>query len=395
MAEHWFRVHAALIDKPVIARAVDALGVSEHEAVGLMVTFWGALSQHVPSGLVAELPDRQLENWARWRGRRGRFAAFVRAQHIDQQGRVNEWDDYNGVLEDRRERDRERKRKLREERRNVRRTSAGQSAGQPMGRPHDVQGLRDDTIRDDTRTTSSTALPASSSSVSARDALAAQLPGPNERAALDRVLATAASAEACALALTAMRSGQDPAVPQLTPADFDAALVDFAGNGERWNARHFRGYLNRARPADVALQPKTSAGGAGSAGSAAGAVATNGSRQVASDPRGRAALVLQEIRDLVQSHQPPGQPVSRFIRRADVERLGTDVLAAYDAIGGAERVLGAVGEQVSFLARDFAAALAAAKDRQSREPREPRESREATEIADAVLPAQAQEAAHA
>jgi hypothetical protein len=78
--------------------------------------------------------------------------------------------------------------------------------------------------------------------------------------------------------------------------------------------------------------------------------------------QGRAALVLGEIRELIQSHQQPGQGITRFIRRDDVERLGTDVLAAYDAIGGSERVIGATGEKMSFLIRDFADALRAASE---------------------------------
>ncbi len=113
MAEPWIRVHAILIDKPVVSRAVAALGVSEHAAVGLLVTFWGAVARNVVAGSLAGVSDAHLENWARWRGKRGRFAAFVREYHLDGDGRVNEWDDYAGALEQRRAKERDRLRNKR------------------------------------------------------------------------------------------------------------------------------------------------------------------------------------------------------------------------------------------------------------------------------------------
>ena len=92
MSEPWIRVHANLASKPVIARAVATLGVAENEAIGLMVRFWGSVSQHVVNGDVREATDRQIEFWAGWTRRRGRFAAFIRSAHLDMDGRVNEWD---------------------------------------------------------------------------------------------------------------------------------------------------------------------------------------------------------------------------------------------------------------------------------------------------------------
>ncbi len=113
MAEPWIRVHANIAGKPVVWRAVEALGVSSLEAVGLLVTFWGAVSQHASNGQVASLPDSQLEAWAGWTRKRGKFAAFIRAHHLDSDGRVNEWDEYAGALEEQRRQSRDRKRKSR------------------------------------------------------------------------------------------------------------------------------------------------------------------------------------------------------------------------------------------------------------------------------------------
>lgn len=117
MAEPWIRVHANLADRPVVFRAAKALGVTKAEAIGLLVSFWGRVSQHAPNGSVSQFEDAQLEDWAGWfaAGRRkaGAFAAFIRANHLDTEGRVNEWDDYAGALEEQRRQARDRKRKSR------------------------------------------------------------------------------------------------------------------------------------------------------------------------------------------------------------------------------------------------------------------------------------------
>lgn len=75
---------------------------------------------------------------------------------------------------------------------------------------------------------------------------------------------------------------------------------------------------------------------------------------------GRAAIVLQTIREFVEEVRQPGQPIRRFIRRAKVEELGADVAKAYDAVGGAERILNATADQFGFVIRDFSHALEAA-----------------------------------
>jgi hypothetical protein len=105
----WIRVHGALYDRPVVTRLVEALRVDEHRAVGLLVTFWSGVAAHALNGFVRDYPDAQLEKWARWRGKRGAFAKWVREQHMDADGRVPEWNDYAGKLEVIRDRDRTRK----------------------------------------------------------------------------------------------------------------------------------------------------------------------------------------------------------------------------------------------------------------------------------------------
>jgi hypothetical protein len=109
LAEPWIRVHANLAGRAVVWRAVDALGVTKHEAMGLLQEFWGSVSQHAKNGSVASLSNGQIEAWAGWTGERGQFARFVREKHTDSDGRVNDWDEYAGKLEVRREQDRQRK----------------------------------------------------------------------------------------------------------------------------------------------------------------------------------------------------------------------------------------------------------------------------------------------
>lgn len=106
--EPWIRVHASLIDKPVVARMSDALGLSAMAAIGHLITFWGNVSSHATDGRVGELSDALLERWARWTKRPGAFAQWLRAQHTDADGRVNEWDEYQGKLESRRAKQRAR-----------------------------------------------------------------------------------------------------------------------------------------------------------------------------------------------------------------------------------------------------------------------------------------------
>lgn len=107
MAEPWIRVHADLGSKPVTQRAADALGVKRAAAAGHLVFFWGNVSRHATNGVIAHYPDALLELWACWEGTRGRFAKFIRDNHLDDDGRVREWDEYAGALEQRKQKNRE------------------------------------------------------------------------------------------------------------------------------------------------------------------------------------------------------------------------------------------------------------------------------------------------
>lgn len=108
MREPWIRVHARLRDKPVVIRLAAALKIDQHKAMGHLVDFWGGVSLHAKEGLVGDEEDAVLERWAGWTGKRGAFAAWIRENHLDEEGRVNAWMEYAGALEVRRAKERDR-----------------------------------------------------------------------------------------------------------------------------------------------------------------------------------------------------------------------------------------------------------------------------------------------
>lgn len=135
-------MHANIGDKPVAWRLSSALAITLPKAVGHLALFWGKVSQHAPGGDVSQIPDLQLESWAGWDGKRGRFAAWVRDSHSTE-GVVNEYDEYSGALDVRREQDRKRKQLQRDRERT---SKDGHEDG-----PRDVTRTSRTTIRDDTK----------------------------------------------------------------------------------------------------------------------------------------------------------------------------------------------------------------------------------------------------
>lgn len=138
MVEPWIRVHARLSSKPVAIRLSQLCRGDRQKAVGVLCDFWGNVSEYAKNGFVRDYDDHQLEVWANWTGKRGAFAKWVRDQHMDADGRVKEWDEYQGALEARREADRRRKqeeRALKQARNDDR-----ESAGSPQDSPQDNGG---------------------------------------------------------------------------------------------------------------------------------------------------------------------------------------------------------------------------------------------------------------
>ena len=129
-------VAANMGERAVTARAMNTLKLSQAAAVGHLVMFWGQAALNTPDGRVGHLMDVQLERWAGWTGKRGRFAAWLRAEHLDASGRPNEWDEYAGKLVASREKARDKKRQQR-----------GQSSVCPGDSPRDKSGTVPETSR--------------------------------------------------------------------------------------------------------------------------------------------------------------------------------------------------------------------------------------------------------
>lgn len=148
MAEPWIRVHARLVDKPVVARCAESLRIDPYKAMGHLVALWGGVSMNVVGGHVQDVPDSLLERWAGWNGKRGAFANWVREQHLDDEGRINEWDEYAGALEARRAKERQRLHDKRELLRNSTHDVAQQSRNRrKVLQP--ARAVRDETKRDE------------------------------------------------------------------------------------------------------------------------------------------------------------------------------------------------------------------------------------------------------
>ncbi|HEU4641262.1 MAG TPA: hypothetical protein VFS44_02325 [Gemmatimonadaceae bacterium] len=106
----WIRVDASTARDPNVGRFAEALGVSVPTAVGHLVMLWGVMAEHTPDGIIESVGVKALEEWAGWRGKRGRFAQAFTELFVTH-GVVNGWADWQGKLIERMERDRARKRR--------------------------------------------------------------------------------------------------------------------------------------------------------------------------------------------------------------------------------------------------------------------------------------------
>lgn len=256
MNDPWFRMHANIADKPVVWRLASALKLSHAKAVGHLAMFWGKVSQHAPHGIVTDIPDAQLEAWAGWDGKRGAFADWLRAHHLTN-GRVNEYDEYSGKLEERRERDRQRKAAQKRARpsdadaRGVPQEGARNSGGIPAeSRKNSSATIRDDTKRDEVTTP-----PPPAAGVQALIDRTFHEIGSAGRSGIDELLRASPDpakwAHECLAALDGLHG------VTLTPAQLAMAVHDFLGNGADRSLKLFRGYLRAAANKDPATTPRT------------------------------------------------------------------------------------------------------------------------------------------
>lgn len=260
MSGFWIRVDANIRRRKVVWRLVVSHGLSADAAVGVLVQLWGAVAQHAPGGDISAVPDALLEEWVQWSGEPGAFAKWVRSEHATD-GIINEWEEYAGALEQRRERDRARK---------VQSRSRGQSADIP--RDVLVTSSRNGTERNGTvLQSSSPAELQSTPEYSLSSSALAELLGETllEPHAIE-VLTTfidqrpaSVSAEKLVALLRGWRHGLGMiAGKACTPQQLVAGLADYLATSNRdYNPKHLRSFVAREMaPPHANGSPRKSAG---------------------------------------------------------------------------------------------------------------------------------------
>jgi hypothetical protein len=295
---NWVKIAVGIMDDPSVRQVAEAVGVSEVTTTGHLVGVFTNLATHAKNGDISQVSEATVEAWARWRGKRGKFAQAFRAYLCDQQGVVKAWEAYNGAAIREFEHDRIRKAEARKKARDVRRTSAGQSSG----RAPDVH--RYETRRDETKEKKTDRLVSTSGETTPADRSVGReaTPGqrttephlptpavfggerpdpvrqldrshyaeqeaalraaalPHESRALDALLHNHAFPDQLVLELASFASGMKVLRGEHTGraadiADVMRAVAEMAANGQPWSVRLFRGYLRKI--VDRAPEPPT------------------------------------------------------------------------------------------------------------------------------------------
>ena len=335
-------MHANIADKPVAWRLAKSTGIPFPMAVGHLAMFWGKVSQLASGGDISKIDDVMLEKWAGWEDRKkiGKFAAWVRAEHA-KAGVVNEYAEYQGALEDKRERDRRRKADRRERERRERESSERTSRGSPAdgagmshGQGADVRAyetVRDDTTRNETRQTEEGV-----GAPSAPDVVLESLPEeywPDFEALMARVPNRAAWTAEIRVAVEGMHG------PAVSWPQIGKAIRDYNGNGATPNLSYFRGYLRRA---------------------AAPAPPANTQGNSADTIEFEAAEIIADLKRQFVITPNGLRPDPDWMKTASAATK-----KALSLLGGASRILEADGKEFGFLLKDFTRFYRAAKAAQS------------------------------
>jgi hypothetical protein len=126
----WIRWDCGAARSGLALDLAAALRVQPMLAYGCYVSMCEEIGLHTPSGHLAGVLDAQLEVWAQWPGKKGAFAAAVRARCQDADGRLRGWWRQDKLMT-RREKDRERKRNSAPIPQEFRRNGRGGSAEPP------------------------------------------------------------------------------------------------------------------------------------------------------------------------------------------------------------------------------------------------------------------------
>jgi hypothetical protein len=79
----WFRTDTGVGDHELVGAIAEALNLTVPAAVGHYVLTLAGFAEYRRDGLVTAVTDMTLEEWAKWRGKRGRFAQFFREHCVE------------------------------------------------------------------------------------------------------------------------------------------------------------------------------------------------------------------------------------------------------------------------------------------------------------------------
>jgi hypothetical protein len=105
----WIRVASRVAADAKVRQIARDVGADPYKVVGHLVTLWGVMTDQAKDGDLSGVHDDDVEAWAEWTGKRGKFARSVRAHLCDAAGVVSAWERYQGAAIRENEADRRRK----------------------------------------------------------------------------------------------------------------------------------------------------------------------------------------------------------------------------------------------------------------------------------------------
>lgn len=320
----WIRVDAAFPRDPEMRELSKRIGVNKMEALGHIVAVWAAMAEHRPSGDLSDISDDTLEDWAQYAPKKkvnaGRFATAFRELFV-KEGGARGWQDRQGKLVERAEKDRKRK---------------ASGDGIPADIPRTIQGNSSEIpdLRNGTEQYGTEIQTAFNNSVAG---FIARLPETHwqEVDHFFTSLGPVSRQYSWLRSLEAKLTGMHP--PQASPEVIAQALRQLIANGEKPNWKRFEGYLRSESAPPVQLV-----------------------RGKQPESKGEGLLLIGELRSKRVHHPAPQGSGVYVIPRPEYEALPQSQRRAVDAIGGLHKIANASDEQFPILASQFAAMYAAA-----------------------------------
>jgi len=237
----WVAIDVHIAGDEITHRLAEAFRLRIAEAAGLLTLAFAGMAQHAQDGSLATKTDSQIEEWARWHGKRGAFAAFFRKQLGDEAGQVRAWEKYNGAAIREAKASKERAKKWREDKKREREANAEERRTERRSQRRSGRGLspvpNGSTGHDRTTSLTTTTLPTS-------DRVVASLADQTHRVAFHDLLARTPGKETFATRVLIL-AGQIPSpvpTPVFTWDVIGQAMTDLAQKAAPVN--HLLGYCN-------------------------------------------------------------------------------------------------------------------------------------------------------